>query len=196
MFVRLAPQSSHDPCAMRVRLHPQVRDYMDPTSDLAATLCCVDEAHSLEGRNECTDPALAHAEGLRCMHKLHTDPSCAAPTLSAEYKLPIERRHQNLGSDWEWIVKVRARFELFNSLENRTVWGVGMSRVSVLQYCLSRGWTMLSYKALRLDWGMDCRDLCSCWSPRRQRALIALTVVAGYRSSRVVEACRKTCCKP
>lgn len=65
---------------MRVRLHLQVRDYMDPTSDLATTLCCVDEAHSLEGRNECTDPTLAHAEGLRCMHKLHTDPSCAAPT--------------------------------------------------------------------------------------------------------------------
>ena len=127
----------------------KVRDFMDPKSDLDETLCCLDEAHSLKGRNECTDPRRAHAEGLRCMHKLHTDPSCAAPTLSAEYKLPIDHLSQKLGSDWEWIVKVRACLGMVKSLFDASPPSVNDGTCNQVV----------------LDWGIECRDLYYYYSP-------------------------------
>ena len=91
----------------------QVRDYMDPESKFQRTLCCLDKAHSFEARDECTDPSHAHAEGLRCMHVLHTNPNCATPTLNEENELPMYS-YYDMSSDWEWIAEVRSSTETLN----------------------------------------------------------------------------------
>ena len=90
-------------------MHAQVRDYMDPENKFQRTLCCLDKAHSFEGRDECKDPSHAHAEGLRCMHVLHTNPNCATPTLNEENELPMYS-YYDMSSDWEWIAEVRPMF--------------------------------------------------------------------------------------
>lgn len=79
---------------------------MDPENKFQRTLCCLDKAHSFEGRDECTDPSHAHAEGLRCMHVLHTNPNCATPTLNEENELPMYS-YYDMSSDWEWIAEAR-----------------------------------------------------------------------------------------
>ncbi len=80
---------------------------MDPENTFHRTLCCLDKAHSAEGRAECSDPARAHAEGLRCMHTLHTNPNCAVPTLDADNELPMYS-YYDMSSDWEWVAEVSA----------------------------------------------------------------------------------------
>ena len=90
------------------RARAQVRDYMDPENKFQRTLCCLDKAHSFEGRDECMDPSHAHAEGLRCMHVLHTNPNCATPTLNEEHELPMYS-YYDMSSDWEWIAEARPR---------------------------------------------------------------------------------------
>lgn len=72
-----------------------VRDFQDPEWRLS-TVCCEE--------NQCADPALRIEEGLRCMHKLHTDPACASPTVNDAGELPLFRGKSNkLRSDEEWI---------------------------------------------------------------------------------------------
>jgi hypothetical protein len=80
---------------------------MDKENDFTRTLCCLDKAHSFEGRAECADASRAHAEGLRCMHVLHTSPACATPTLDADNQLPMFS-YYDMASDWEWIAEARA----------------------------------------------------------------------------------------
>lgn len=84
---------------------------MDPENTFHRTLCCLDKAHSAEGRAECSDPARAHAEGLRCMHTLHTNPNCAVPTLNADNELPMYS-YYDMSSDWEWVAEVSANLRI------------------------------------------------------------------------------------
>ncbi|KAK9902787.1 hypothetical protein WJX75_005995 [Coccomyxa subellipsoidea] len=60
-----------------------VRDYMDP-SLRTPTLCCLSQRTSQQTPpvDECTDPSQYHQEGLRCLHLLHMDATCAAPALT------------------------------------------------------------------------------------------------------------------
>ncbi|KAK9840978.1 hypothetical protein WJX81_003632 [Elliptochloris bilobata] len=101
---RLCFMEGCTPSMLAFKWDHAVRDYMDPENKFQRTLCCLDKAHSFEGRDECTDPSRAHAEGLRCMHVLHTNPNCATPTLNQENELPMYS-YYDMSSDWEWVAE-------------------------------------------------------------------------------------------
>ena len=72
-----------------------VRDFQDPEYRLS-TVCCEDgQCMNASGRDE---------DGLKCMHKLHTDPICASPTVDEAGELPMFKGPSHrLRSDETWI---------------------------------------------------------------------------------------------
>ncbi len=72
-----------------------VRDFQDPEWR-TSTLCCEDGA--------CEEPSRRDEDGLACMHRLHTDPECALPTLDESGQLPMfQGARRSLESDNAWI---------------------------------------------------------------------------------------------
>jgi len=72
-----------------------VRDFQDPEYRLS-TICCED--------GQCLNESERDEEGLRCMHKLHTDSKCASPTVNDAGQLPFFRGSSHrLKSDEAWI---------------------------------------------------------------------------------------------
>ena len=72
-----------------------VRDFLDPEYRLS-TICCEE--------GQCTDPAQRDQDGLACMQKLHTNASCASPTVNAQGVLPFSSSPSSkLTPDEVWI---------------------------------------------------------------------------------------------
>ncbi len=72
-----------------------VRDFLDPEYRLS-TICCE--------QGQCLDAAARDQDGIACMHKLHTNASCASPTVNDEGDLPyFSGPSHKLASDEAWI---------------------------------------------------------------------------------------------
>lgn len=73
-----------------------VRDFLDPEYRLS-TICC-------EEGGLCQEEAKRDEDGLACMHKLHTNATCALPALNADGELPLFKgTSHKLRSDEAWI---------------------------------------------------------------------------------------------
>lgn len=92
---RLCYKRFCDPALIAFQWDHSVRDFQDPEWR-TSTLCCEDGA--------CSDPGRRDEDGLACMHRLHTDPECAHPTLNEDGQLPMfQGPHKRLDSDNAWI---------------------------------------------------------------------------------------------
>lgn len=73
-----------------------VRDFLDPEYRLS-TICCEEEGI-------CQEESSRDKDGLACMHKLHTNSTCALPALNKDGVLPMFRGSSHkLRSDETWI---------------------------------------------------------------------------------------------
>ena len=92
---RLCYKRTCDESVIAFQWDHAVRDFLDPEYRLS-TICCEE--------GQCSDPAQRDEDGLACMHKLHTNASCASPTVNAEGVLPFSSSPSSkLTSDEEWI---------------------------------------------------------------------------------------------
>ncbi|CAL8466460.1 g5996 [Coccomyxa elongata] len=99
---RLCHMEGCTPAMIGFKWDHAVRDFMDHELR-APTLCCLSQASSQQVPpvDECTDPSQYHQEGLRCLHLLHTDATCASPTLT-DGQLPLSTFY-NYSVDHQWI---------------------------------------------------------------------------------------------
>ena len=92
---RLCYKRTCDESVIAFQWDHAVRDFLDPEYRLS-TICCEE--------GQCTDPARRDDDGLACMHKLHTNASCASPTMNAQGVLPYSNSPSSkLTSDEDWI---------------------------------------------------------------------------------------------
>ena len=95
---RLCYKLSRDVTFIAFQWDHSVRDFLDPQwRKWSKTICCEDSA--------CQDVTRRHQDGLACMHRVHTDPACALPTLDSNGHLPMSKTstYHRLDSDHEWI---------------------------------------------------------------------------------------------
>ncbi|CAL5227119.1 g10028 [Coccomyxa viridis] len=80
-----------------------VRDFMDPDKRFP-TLCCLPKEKSQQDPpvDECTDTSKYHEEGIRCLHYLTRDSTCATETI-VDGKWLGKYTYYNYTVDHEWI---------------------------------------------------------------------------------------------